>query len=46
MAMECVARTAVARRDTCDDIPVRARGARHDVVGVVARPASTDAGAV
>jgi len=46
MAMDRVARTVVARRDTCDDIPVRAQGARHDVVGLVARPASPDAGAV
>ena len=45
MALARVARTVVAR-DTCDDIPVRARGARHDVAGLVARPASADAGAV
>jgi hypothetical protein len=46
MAIERVARTVVARRDTRDDIPVRACGARHDVVGMVARSASADAGAV
>ena len=46
MALARVARTVVERRDTSDDIPVRARCARHDVAGVVARTASSDAGAV